>query len=144
MLDPRGLASHHGVATKKNLIMVDDLYIPTIIMYLIHGHVICDLTYYHVLHLIPLILYLPFALEHICFHKHNDTWHELYSTGRSVIVPFLLVSLAIGLVLCLSIGFFEVLSHLFNICGDMGRVHVDTHGHKVESTGRHGHLPNIK
>ena len=112
--------------------MVDDLDIPTIISYLIHRHVICNLAYYHIFHLTPLILYLPFALECICFHKHNVTWQELHSTSSSVIVPFLLVSLAIGLVLHFSIGFFEALSHLFNICRHSARAHMGAQSWKIE------------
>ena len=112
--------------------MVDDLYIPAIVSYLIHGHVICDLMYYHILHLTPPILHLPFALEHIYLHKHNVTQHELHSTGGSIIVPFLPIHFAIGWVLHFSIGFFKALSHLFNICRDSVRMCIGAHCWKIE------------
>ena len=92
----------------------------------------CNLMYYHVLHLTPPIFHLPFPLEHICFYKHDITWHELYGNHNSVIVPLLPVGLAIGLVLCFSISFFEALSHLFNICGDSVRACMGTRSQKIE------------
>ena len=104
--------------------MVDNLDIPAIISYLIHGHIICNLMYYHILHLTPLILHLPFALECICLHKHDVTWHELHGTGSSVMVLFLPICFTIGLVLCFSISFFEALnSPLQHMQGLGGGVH---------------------
>ena len=108
--------------------MVDDLHIPAIVSYLVCGHVICDLTHYHVLSLAPLIFHLSLALEHIQFH---EDYYELYSPSCSVIIPFLPVCFAVGLQVHFSISLFEAL-YFFNTSWDMARVHMSTPRWKIE------------
>ena len=59
-------------------------------------------------------------------------WHELHGIGTSVVVPFLLVDLTIGLVLHFSMGFFEALPYLFYMSGDSVGPHMGAHSQKIE------------
>ena len=112
--------------------MVDDLNIPAGVSYLIRGHVICNLTHYHVLSLAPPIFHLSLALECIQFHEDYITRHELHGTSCSIIIPFLPVRFAVGWQVHFSISLFEALSYFFNISWDTARVHMSTPCWKIE------------
>ena len=112
--------------------MVDDLNIPTVISYFICGHVVWDLTHYHILSLTPPIFHLSLALECIQLHKDYITQHELHSASHSVIIPFLPVHFTVGLLVCFSISLFEALSYFFNISQDMVRAHMSAPHWKIE------------
>ena len=123
--------------------MVDDLNIPAVILYLIHGYIICDLTYNHILCLTPPIHHLSFALECIQLHEDYVAWHELHSTCHSVIIPLLPVCFAVGLQVHLSVSLFEALPDFFNISWDAARAHMGAYCQKVEIvTGRCRCLPS--
>ena len=117
-LPPRGMASLHGVATKKSQLrwMTFTFPLSSRTLYMGTSH---NLMHNYVLYLTPLVLHLPLSLEFVCLHEHDITWHELHGTCSPVIVPFLFFHLTVRFELCFSIGFFEVLLHFFNIGGDL-------------------------
>ena len=126
---PKGVTASVGVATRNSWLQCMVFMFPTssFTSYVGMPSATWRTTTYSV------SLHRSFLLPLVCIilHQYHVAWYQLCSTCGSIVITFLLVSLAICLEMSLNISFLEASPNLCDICWHVMGVLISTHHQEV-------------